>query len=430
MKLKLSLLAGVLLIGTTLNAQQKDIKLENIVNEQFGTLLESLLKEGKIDQTNAQSYLETVFGYDDTVNNYLQTNNFSQQFMAMKQNYSTKLTTEGLLSQLNSSLISFIPTNKQQAFTQQMEVNMLTIGTMNELSSGTIGTNTVSLATMLLRASKESKEERLRREAIAQKIAAITPTLTKLNANTKPYTKLKIIDEVDSNTNWNTNSNPPVREDSQFRYTGNASYLTNGALKISTENYVTKVFNSDKDTKFETTKSYKNTEKFDFSKDFTMSLYFKLDIKPHQSAVIEIGKGYNVKLQRQQGTFLVSTPINYTATDKYGVLQDDNNSLKSEVLVKDEKGRYSLTKGTFNRYCIGIREKKIPEINFDDILKLTITKKGNVFTCKLNDLPVEMTSVVSYFPNKYYLGFLLKNEVPMGGKKSFIEIHKLELQHL
>lgn len=39
MKLKLFLLAGVLFFGTTLKAQQKDIKLDDVVNEQFGTLL-------------------------------------------------------------------------------------------------------------------------------------------------------------------------------------------------------------------------------------------------------------------------------------------------------------------------------------------------------------------------------------------------------
>ncbi|MBK7308751.1 MAG: hypothetical protein IPI88_18220 [Chitinophagaceae bacterium] len=51
-------------------AQDNTIKFENIVNEQFGTLLESLLTNGKIDEANAKTYLETVFGYNRSVTGF------------------------------------------------------------------------------------------------------------------------------------------------------------------------------------------------------------------------------------------------------------------------------------------------------------------------------------------------------------------------
>ncbi|MBK6381418.1 MAG: hypothetical protein IPF72_17780 [Chitinophagaceae bacterium] len=70
MKLKLYVLAAVLFFCTTLKAQDNTIKFENIVNEQFGTLLESLLTNGKIDEANAKTYLETVFGYNRSVTGF------------------------------------------------------------------------------------------------------------------------------------------------------------------------------------------------------------------------------------------------------------------------------------------------------------------------------------------------------------------------
>ncbi|RWU05032.1 hypothetical protein [Pedobacter chitinilyticus] len=58
-------LAIILFLCLNVNVWAQDynkIKFENVVNEQFGTLLESLLKDGKLDETSAKTYLETVFG--------------------------------------------------------------------------------------------------------------------------------------------------------------------------------------------------------------------------------------------------------------------------------------------------------------------------------------------------------------------------------
>lgn len=222
----------VCLFSKTISAQEKTIKLENVVNEQFGTLLETLLKDGKIDETNAKTYLETVFGYDEEVSKYLQTSDFVKQFGSLKQREFGKASTDNLISQLNSSLISFIPAEKQKAFMQHMEVQMLINNSLSEITSGKIGSNTLEITANIIQGSKDAKIERQKKEAIAKKLEAITPTLTKLNSIPKAYNKLKIVDEVDSEINWVVNSNPAVVEDNQFRYTSNASAFVDGGVSF------------------------------------------------------------------------------------------------------------------------------------------------------------------------------------------------------
>lgn len=427
MKLKKLLSIACFTCSLVAYAQEDKITLDKVLNEQFGTLLETFLKDGKIDETNAKTYLETVFGYDEEVSKYLQTSDFVKQFGSLKQSGFGKASTDNLISQLNSSLISFIPAEKQKAFMQHMEAQMLINNSLSEITSGKIGSNTLELTANIIQGSKDAKIERQKKEAIAKKLEAITPTLTKLNSNPKAYNKLKIVDEVDSEKNWVVNSNPAVVEDNQFRYTSNASAFVDGGLKISAENYKAAVFNWDKDTKFEMTKFYKNPEKFDFSKDFKMNLYFKIENRSLQTVAIQIGKSYTVYLRRQEKYMSISTPLQYKVTDKYGILEPDNGKIKSEVLKADEQKRFALSKDWLNGMNLGMREKKLPEINFEGILKLTITKKGTIFTCTFNDLPVEMSTEINYFPDKYFLGFLVLNNL---SKKPNMEIHKLELEHL
>ncbi|WP_333599888.1 hypothetical protein [Flavobacterium sp.] len=404
------------------NAQQNNIKFENAVNDQFGTLLESLLKDGKIDELGAKTYLETVFGNDESVTNYLQTIDLSKKIDGLKQG---NLSFDSYLSNINSSLISFIPEEKKQAFMNYFETRMIVEGSMNELLSGEIGSNTVNLAAGLIEGSKEAKAERLKKEAIAKKLEVITPTLSKLN-NTRAYTKLKIVDEIDSNKNWIVNTNPVVTEDATAKYTTNYSNLENGYLKISTENYVQAVFNWDKMMFFKPMRIYKNPEKFDFSKDFKMNLFLKKERKVAETITIEIGKGYQLSIIRQEGYIYFMTPLNYTVTDKYGELRADNKKEKSDKtkLVDKEKGVILSKNGYGNTFYI--RENKNKDIDFDGVLKITIIKKGNSFICKFNDMEYELISEINYFPDKYYLGIVVSDM----SKKSYIEIHKLELEHL
>ncbi|WP_162796018.1 hypothetical protein [Pedobacter nanyangensis] len=401
------------------------IKLENVVNEQFGTLLESLLKDGKIDEVSAKTYLETVFGYDEAVSNYLKTVNLSQQLKGLGQG---KMSFDSYITSLNSSLISFIPQEKQQAYASYMQTHYMMEGAMNEIKSGKIGTNTVELASGIIQGLKESKELKLKNEAIAKKLEVITPTLAKLNSSTAEYKKLNIVDEVESEKNWHTNTNPVMRDKPEYpttQFTTNYMTLQNGYLLLTTQNYVGAVFNWDKDTRFEPQRIYRNMEKFDFSKDFVMSFHLQMDKRLMQTFEIEIGKGYRVSIARTNGFVSIVTPADYKVTEKYGNLAT-HNDVKRKSTVVDRDRFIILNQSNYPGLQLMIREKKNPDVNFDGVLKLTISKKGNVFTCKLNDLPGDLTSTVNYFPDKYYLGAVLKET----SKKAVVLIHKLELEHL
>lgn len=405
-----------------LKAQQNNIKFENAINEEFGTLLESLLKEGRIDESGAKTYLETVFGNDESVTNYLETIDLSKKINGIQQG---KLSFDSYLSNINNSLISFIPESKKQAFITYFEAMSTVEGSMNELLGGEVGANTVNLVAGLIKGGEEAKLERLKKEAIAKKLEVITPTLSKLN-NKRTYAKLKIVDEIDSKNNWVVNTNPAVTEGEDLMFITNYTNIENGYLKISTENYKLPIFNWEKQYFIKPMRIYKNPEKFDFSKDFKMNLFLKKQRKVSETVTIEIGKGYQLSIHRQEGNIYFMTPLNYCVTDKYGELIADNKIAKSDKtdLFVKEKGIMISKNGYGNIFYI--REKKNQDIDFDGVLKITFLKKGNSIIFKLNDMEYEMKSELNYFPDKYYLGFVVSSL----SKKSFVEIHKLELEHL
>jgi hypothetical protein len=413
----------LLLLSYNLKAQNNNTNFENTVNEEFGTLLESLIQSGKIDEVNAKAYLETIFGFDETVSNYLQTTDFSQRLSSLNQE---NMSSDAFLSNLSSSLISFIPQAQQQAFMNYMEGRMMVQGSMNELLSGQLGTNSINLTAGIIQSIKDNKALKLKNEAIAKKLELITPTLSKLNASNKTYKKLNIIDDCNNSTNWIVNTNPAVIEDADYKRTMNYSEIQNGMLKVSTQNYVTAIFDWEKRTVFDAARFYKNSDKFDFSKDFSMNLYFKMEKRTGQSIILEIAKGYKLYIARTQGVFYLSSPDGYLLTEKYGELKYDNKKIKSEKVFIDNEKSFSHYKMQNYGDILTVVEKKFPHINFDGILKVNISKIGNTFTFKLNDLPYEIKSEVKYFPNKYYLGFL----VNATNKKAYIDIDKLELEHL
>ncbi|RWU05035.1 hypothetical protein [Pedobacter chitinilyticus] len=411
-------------------AQDNKIKLEQVVNEQFGTLLESLLKEGKLDEASAKAYLETVFGHDEAVNNYLQTVNFSKQLANIKQG---KLSFDNYLTSLNSTLISLLPQEKQQAYYAYIQTHYMIDGAMNEIKSGKIGENTVNLAVGIIKGSQEAKEERLKKEAIAKKLEIITPTLAKLTATNIPYQKLKILDEIKSDQTWIINTHPSIREDQNYKYTTNYTNIENGTFKISTQNYVGAVVNWDKETRFEPSRIYRNIDKFDFSKDFVMNLYLKASDKTDLFK-IEIGKGYHLFINpKMNGTYaFISSPMAYQVTDKYGSLNTFHlKEVKRKILNTDKSRGIYLGQDGYNGSWVSLSRKKNPMLNFTESeVKLTITKKGNTFTCRLNDLEnFQLSTEVNYFPDKYYLGLLVTG-APLSDKKGLVEIRKLELEHL
>ncbi|WP_199120488.1 hypothetical protein, partial [Pedobacter sp. ASV28] len=257
MKLKLYLLIGILFIGTTLKAQQKNIKLEDVVNEQFGTLLESLLLDGKIDEVNAKTYLETVFGYDQSVNNYIQGLNLTQQIQSIGKG---NLSFDNYVKALGSNLFNLIPVQYQQQLAKNPNYIGWKLG--QEMNNGKVSTETMGNAiTILVDSYKENQKNKL----IIEKLKQITPQISSLK--TTATEKLMVINDSSNVDNWKLN---PVKIKKGFfsdESTYNKVTIETGNLILDpTEGYADRFLNI-----------YKNKEKFDFSKDFKITIKGRLD---------------------------------------------------------------------------------------------------------------------------------------------------------
>lgn len=405
---------------TSTPLQAQGLRFENVVNEQFGTLLESLLKDGKLDETSAKTYLETVFGYDEAVGSYVKTINFGQQLKNLGQG---KMSFDSYLTSLSHNLLSLIPQEKQQAYFSHMQNQYMMEGALNELKSGQIGANTLQLTSGILQGLKDAKEEKIRNETIAKKLEIITPTISKLAASHKDHKKLKIIDEVESNLNWIENKNPIVLDRPNYptlQFTSNYTALQNGYLLVSSQNYFSGL-DWEKKAVFEPIRIYRNPEKFDFSEDFRMDIYIRIP-KSQTRLELEVGKGFKIFVQRANGQLIITTPLEYSVTEKYGNLKEkEHRGLYDGRRVDADRGIFLGAKSGMT-----ITERKNADIDFEQPLKLTITKKEATFSCAFNDLPYAVTRKINYFPDKYYIGIALKAP----DKKTFVEIHKLELAHL
>lgn len=438
--------------ATALSPNTTNGAAESQLDQQYSTLLESLTTNGTITESNAKAYLEALFGYDENVSNYLTGVNLANQINNIS---SGTLSTEQFMTSLSNSLVSVMPPQQQQMYHAQM------LGTQigSELRNGQLSANSVNeltnmatdLAVGIGQGIQENTERKQREAVIKQKIETITPTLDKLNSATKEYAKLKITDEVESDKNWVTNSNPPVLWQESYQTQGNmltittvttnhvanTSRLQNGTLVIDMKNffYESPFIGDDIRTKYEAWSFYKNPEKFDFSKDFKMNLYIKYNTEQGRLNKIIIGKGYHLSIMDIGNYFYVATADKYAVTTKYGELVENNKEITKEKQVDKAKGVYVMANKMWGRY-IALDKRKH---NLGDVIKLTVTKKGNVFTCSVNDI-AEISSEIQYFPDKYYLGFLLnppfKYELSKKGAETIrnssysLEIHKLELEHL
>lgn len=414
----------------TQNATGKTIKFENVVNEQFGTLLESLMTDGKIDETNAKAYLETVFGYDESVSNYLKTVSLTQQISNLQQG---SMSFDDFLSSVNQTLLHSIPSQFYSSLEENMEGYMMVENVLSELQNGQVGSHTVNLVSEIIKSNQEWNIEKQKNAEIANKLSLITPQLSKLQSTAVECKKLEIIDDVTSKINWIELPNPPIPEitmnvDVPQRKTFCGSQLENGHITI-TDRY--NLINTPQYLLVEDFNYYKNPEKFDFSKDFSMNLYFKIGANgTNNKFTINIGNGYQLIITHNangKGWLFIETPDEYLITEKYGKLKAHNTNDKTKKKLEwIDKERY-IAKGynSFRGSHLVFRESKLT-IDFDAILKINILKKDDIFTVQFNDLPGELTTKINYFPNKHYLGFKVENST----NTSFVELHKLELKHL
>ena len=413
MKMKKIICLGLLFLSNTLlvNAQDSAIKLENVVNEQFGTLLESLLVDGKINEANAKTYLETVFGYDESVSSYLQTTNLMQQINGLQQG---NMSFDGYMESLGSNLFNSIPANYRQQLLKNPNYLGWQLG--NELRDGKVSTETLqNVFNSIAEEIKKSNENKL----VIEKLKQITPKIDKLN--TSSTSKQTVINDNQNTKNWKINPEKIKKGFFSDESTFNKVTLEEGNLILDpTEGYLDKYLNI-----------YKNKEKFDFSKDFKITIKGKLDVYEYgkveyqaSNFSILIGQYYLVdayllyaeKFEEfvDWSAFSVKVPdANFTTF--YGVYNFENLLF----FTKGDKVKTVTTNLNKGYKKAGATENK--DLNFNKGFELIIQSKDGYLTYSINGIDCGIQKQITYLPNKF--SFDIKANID---RKTKIESVKLE----
>lgn len=398
MKLKVLSLATIMLLSCsiiTVNAQDNGIKIENVVNDQFSTLLQSLLKDGKIDETAAKTYLETVFGYSDGVSSYLQTSDLSAQIKNMAKGNTASF---GEFEKLSNSLIDLVPAKYQNEMRSNLQLQSLINGSINELSSGQIGESTLQLVDGIITDIKEDRERLAKEKQLLEKIKAITPTLNSLNKNASFNKKAKYSIAL-TKENWLEIPDPNWSKKTARL---NKAVVTANGIEFegNWKNFAPPTY--------QFSRFFRNTEKFDFSKDFKAEFEISVDnSRTYNFFEIQLAGMYQMELQCYQGrgtkAFSIMTPKKYFLTNKYGIFYNTKytkpNGFKSTI----------------------IRDKNNPCVDYTKPVKVVMQKTGSQLTLQINDCTEIVTIDMDYFYNKYQLDFRFAGKVIL---------HSMTLEHL
>ncbi|WP_374398604.1 hypothetical protein [Flavobacterium sp.] len=413
MKSKVLLLAINILLfcsTATVKAQDNTIKFENVVNEQFGTLLESLLTDGKIDEANAKTYLETVFGYDEAVSSYLQTVNLSKQLSNINQG---NLSFDNYMETLGSSLFNLIP----ESYKQELKNNPSYLGWQlgQELGNKQLSTETLTnFLNFISESIRKANEEKIRNQKTIEKLEKITPTIR--NMQHKSDHKKLLLEHNMNTDDW---LNFPYAQSE----INQGSYVVSNNGKIVNNEY--EISNQLKDVtghvEWQLIKAYKNKNKFDFSQDFILEIQGKF-INIPSTLTLCIGKGYYLNIMKRPSDNAITTPLDYELTPIYGNLKPIISSSKKKIHTKENKFLLYEQNGT--------KALMLPkeEIRLGETFKLTIEKKGTLFIAKINNVQINLQNSINYFPDKYFIGFYLADYSEKSKAKFIIE--DLVIKHL
>lgn len=414
MKLKLFLLASILFVGTAIQAQQKDLKLEDVVNEQFGTLLESLLVNGKIDETNAKTYLETVFGYDESVNSYVQGLNLTQQIQnAGKVN----LSIDKYVENLGSNLFNLIPANYQQQLLKNPNYIGWKLG--QEMNTGKISTETMGNAINLLVDSyKQTQKDKL----IIEKLEQITPKINSLKKTAS--NKMTVLNDSSNVDNWKLN---PVKIKKGFfsdQSTYNKATIEAGDLVLDPTE-----INTDKFLNL-----YKNKEKFDFTKDFKITIKGRLDSFEYKKIPYQMSNFSVLIGQYYLFDVLLSHTKKYEDYNNFSLFGVKTHNPKFTTnygsFYYEDQNPASFRKGEstkvittfFNKQWKKFAEATVNEnLNLNNGFELVIESRTGYMTCFINGIDSAIQKQITYFPNKFSLDIKANTD-----KKTIIESVKLE----
>jgi hypothetical protein len=379
----------------TVNAQDNNIKIEKVVNDQFGTLLESLLTNGKIDETAAKTYLETVFGYSDGVSSYLQMSDLSAQIKKMSQG---KVASFNDFEKLSNSLLDLVPAKYQNEIRSNLQIQSLINGSINEISSGQIGESTLQLVDGIIQGIKEDRERIAKEKQLLEKIKALTPTLTALDKNPVFSKKSKYSIPL-TKENW---TEIPAPDWSKKTSRLNRAVVTAEGIEFDGD------WKNFSPPTYQFKRFFRNTERFDFSKDFRAEFEISVDdSRTYNFFEIQLAGMYQVQLMCYQAkntkAFTITTPKKYFLTNKYGVFYNTQftrpNGFKSTI-IRDK-----------NNLCV----------DYTKPIKVIMKKTGSQLIFQFNDCTETVNIDMDYFCNKYQLDFRFAGKVVL---------HSMTLEHL
>lgn len=398
MKRKIYLLLAIFSYLLPVSAQQDDYKIEHIVNEQFSTLLEGLLKNGKIEEADAKSYLQTVFANDEGVNNYLAGLELSRQIKNFgKENISL----DSYVQKLGSNLLGLVPPE----FFEKLRKNPHYIGWKlgQEMNAGRLSMETLSDAVSLL--ADSYKENQRNREFIV-KLKEITPKASQLKPNASK--NKSVANDARHTANWKTN---PLKIEKGFfsdESTYNKVTIEEGKVLLEPSGYFDKFSNI-----------YKNKEKFDFSKNFRAKIKLRAPKTEKHRKLTYQGIGVSILIGQY---YLFESSMLYSSsyedvtdwsafsvkmpeasfTPIYANFYYENSNLYSKDPNVWTVTNSSLALGkSFNGLYKKSNAVENAALNFRDGCELTISYENGMLKYFINGVDTGIEKAVTYMPNKF-----------------------------
>ena len=383
--------------------------IEGATNERFGTLLETLMADGKLSESGARAYLEAVFEYDEKAISYLNSISIQPYLDQIKSNtFST--------AAINSKLLEAVPLTLKQ----QLNKNPTYIGWKlgRELDGGSLSAASVfNVAFIVFDAIKDAKRQKM----IIEKLKVITPTTARLKQLPIETPKQTVINDSKHTGNWKINPEKIKKGMFSLDATYNKVTFQDGYLAFDPNDGYADSFQN----------SYQNKERFDFSKDFRITIKGKLDPYTYDKVEylasnfsIKIGDMYIFdaylmhafkfdKLENWSSINAKSPAI--TFTPRFGIYNYEN------LLFMTGKPN---TTTTVNIMTSGYKKiaTENPSFNFTDgKFEVVIENIAGIMSMKINGIDTGVKQQVVYMPNRY--SFDIKAAI---NRITFIESMKLE----
>jgi len=399
-------------IGNLTFAQDNTVTIESAIADRFSTLLEALMLDGKLSESEARIYIEAVFDYDEAVIKHINT--------ISVQPFIDKIKTGTFnVDEINRNLIEAVP----ETYRQQLLKNPNYLGWQigREMNNGRISAQSISAVTnMILDGIKNNQ----RNKAIIQKLQAITPTRAILAEKSAATPKLTVVNDKSNLKNWKINPEKTKPNASNNNTTYNKVVIDNGMVvfESSVMGYADQFQNT-----------YRNIEKFDFSKDFRITIKGQLHPFTYKKVAyntsyfsIKLGDMYKIDVCAtytavyEDVTDVSSISIKLPAAE---FLPEYGKFTYEDVLFFTKKPNVSTFINKMNKAYKKVAATENPNFNYSNGFEFVIENHGGVLTFLTNGIDLGLKQAMGYLPNKY--SFDIKGDTDM-----ITKIESMKLEHL